>query len=105
MAPLGASALDGVPVAIYGPAVATGSAVHEDLDVFLGRELSCEAFAQAGLVARHDEVVSGHKSHRSIFHEKVLRVEVAGAGPGRAGLSRPFLKDARGCRACPVRAR
>src|SRR6266508_169104 len=105
MAPLGASALDGVPVAIDGPAVATGSAVHEDLDVFLGRELSCEVFAQAGLVARHDEVVSGHNGHSSIFHETVLRVKVGGAGRGRAGLSGPVWKDDGGCRACPEPAR
>src|SRR5213594_57651 len=88
MAPLGASALDGVPVAIYDPAVATGSAVQEDLDVSLGRELSYEVFAEAGLVARHDEVVSGHNGHTSIFHETVLRVKVGGAGRGCAGLFR-----------------
>src|SRR6266498_2697343 len=105
MAPLCASALDGVPVAIDGAAVATGSAVHEDLDVFLGRELSCQVFAQAGLVARHDEVVSGHNGHSSIFHETVLRVKVGGAGRGRAGLSGPFWKDDGGCRACPEPAR
>src|SRR2546422_2895380 len=105
MAPLGVSALDGVPVAIYRPAVTTGSAVQEDLDVFLGRELSCEVFAQAGLVARHDEVVSGHNGHSCIFHETLLRVKVGGAGRGRAGLSGPFWEDDGGCRACPVRAR
>src|SRR3989454_10663286 len=105
MAPLGASALDGVPVAIYDPAVATGSAVQEDLDVSLGRELSYEVFAEAGLVARHDEVVSGHNGHRSIFHETVLRVKVGGAGRGRAGLSGPFWKDDGRSRACLVWAR
>src|SRR2546422_5184863 len=105
MAPLGASALDGVPVAIYDPAVATGSAVQEDLDVSLGRELSYEVFAEAGLVARHDEVVSGHNGHRSIFHETVLRVKVGGGGRGRAGLSGPFWKDDGRSRACLVWAR
>src|SRR2546428_13202902 len=105
MAPLGASALDGVPVAIYDPAVATGSAVQEDLDVSLGRELSYEVFAEAGLVARHDEVVSGQNGHTSIFHETVLRVKVGGAGRGRARPSRPFWKDARGSPPWPVRAR
>src|SRR2546428_8001731 len=98
MAPLGASALDGVPVAIYGPAVATGSAGHEDLDVFLGRELSCEGFGQAGLVARHDEVGSGHNNHKRIFPETVLGGKVGGAGPGRAGRPGPIWKEDGGCR-------
>src|SRR2546426_2763285 len=100
MAPLGASALDGVPVAIYDPAVATGSAVQEDLDVSLGRELSYEGFAEAGLVARHDEVVSGHNGHRRIFHETVLRGKGGGGRRGGAGVSRPFLENDRRSPAC-----
>jgi hypothetical protein len=90
MAPVGGSPIDGVSIAVCRAPVATGSAVQEDRDVFLGFELPDEVFAQARLVARHDEVVSGQDGHGNIFHETLASVKVGGADPGRVGPSVPF---------------
>ena len=105
MTPVGGSPIDGVSTAVCHAPVATGSAIQEDGDVFLRRELPDEVFAQARLVARDNEVVPGHDDHGGIFHETFASVKIGGADPGRVGPSAPFWKDGGGCRACRARVR
>src|SRR5437879_12547944 len=95
----------GVPVGLGHAVVTTGSAIQEDLDVFLGLELTREVLAQAGLVARDDEIVSSHDCHIAILHETRATVKVGGAARGPVGPSALSWKDGGGCRAWPVRAR
>src|SRR5262249_51306897 len=68
MAPLGATPLDVALTVRYAP-ITTRSAIQEHLDIFLGRELPLQVFAQACLVARDDEIVSSENRHTTIFHD------------------------------------
>src|SRR5262245_15964261 len=105
MTPVHSSPIDAVSMAVGHAPVTTGSAVQEDRDVLLGRELPDEVFAQARLVARHNEEVSGQYSHGHIFHETFMSVKVGGVDPGHVGPSVLFWTDGGGCRACPAQVR
>src|SRR5262245_20078631 len=79
MAPLGAAPLDDVALTVRYAPITTRSAIEEHLDVFLGRELPLQVFAQTCLVARDDEIVSSDDRHTTIFHDS----------PGRSRLAEP----------------
>src|SRR5262245_27024335 len=80
MAPLGAAPLAGVTLTVRYASITTGSAIQEHLDIFLGRELALQVFAQACLVARDDEIVPSDDRHTTtIFHDP----------PGRSRSAKP----------------
>src|SRR4030095_1997006 len=77
MAPLGAAPLDSVALTVRYAPITTQSALQEHLDVFFGRELPLQVFAQACLVARDDEIVSSDDRHTTIFHDSPDRSRLA----------------------------
>jgi hypothetical protein len=72
MTPLGATPLD-LALTVRYAAITTRSAIQEHLDIFLGRELPLQVFAQACLVARDDEIVPSDDRHTTIFHDPPRR--------------------------------
>ena len=82
MAPLGATPLDDVALTVRCAPIATRPAIQEHLDIFLGRELALQVFAQACLVARDDEIVSSEDRHTTIFHDSESRSRLAKPSEG-----------------------
>src|SRR4030095_8231744 len=82
MAPLGAAPLDSVALTVRYAPITTQSAIQEHLDVFFGRELPLQVFAQACLVARDDEIVSSDDRHTTIFHDSPDRSRLAKPSEG-----------------------